>query len=124
MPDPEPKAPTPPQPPSPPDNANEPPWTPFWATVARPFAYFVLILVAAVISMPFIALFVHALRTQQDAARDAVNAQIIDWAKTVLAPVIGFGSAVIGYYFGARNSTSEAPPSTPANPDGRKGSGT
>ena len=103
------------QPLSPPQNADEPPWTPFWATVARPFAYFVLLLVAAVISMPFIALFVHSLRTQQDAARDAVNAQIVDWAKTVLAPVIGFGSAVIGYYFGARNNTSEAPPSTPTS---------
>jgi len=89
--------------------ADTPPWTPLWAKVARPFAYFVMVLVAAVVVMPFIALFVHAVRTQQDSVRDVVNGQIIDWAKTVLAPVVGFGSAVIGYYFG-RGGTSETPP--------------
>jgi ABC-type glycerol-3-phosphate transport system permease component len=88
-----------------------PPWTPVWAGIARPFAYFILFLVAAVISVPFLALFVQALRSQQDAARETINGQIVDWAKTVLAPVIGFGSAVIGYYFGARNGAAETPPS-------------
>ncbi len=97
-----------------------PPWTPTWATIARPFAYFVLFLVAAVIFVPFLALFVQALRSAKDAAEGVVTGQIIDWAKTVLAPVVGFGSAVIGYYFGARNGTPETPSDdTPANSDNR-----
>jgi hypothetical protein len=44
------------------------------------------------------------------AARSAVAAQdikeMLDWAKTVLPPLIGFGSAIIAYYFGIRSGSS------------------
>ncbi len=28
----------------------------------------------------------------------------LDWAKTVLPPVVGFGGAVVGFYFGTRGT--------------------
>ena len=42
-------------------------------------------------------------------------ASVIDWAKTVLPPVVGFGGALVGYYFGTRGAQSgelseDAPP--------------
>ncbi len=34
----------------------------------------------------------------------ATGEKIIDWAKTVLPPVVGFGGALVGYYFGTRGT--------------------
>lgn len=69
-----------------------------WAKVAKPFAQFVFLLVGLVIVVPFVLLCV----TRVD--REA----LLDWAKTVLPPVVGFGSAVVGYYFGTRSSNGAA----------------
>lgn len=72
-----------------------PPYTPEWAKTAQPFAVFVLCLIAAVIIVPFIFFLLPY-------PRGVYMTQALDWAKTVLAPVVGFGGAVVGYYFGAR----------------------
>jgi hypothetical protein len=29
---------------------------------------------------------------------------MLDWAKTILPPLVGFGGAIVGYYFGTRGS--------------------
>jgi hypothetical protein len=68
-----------------------------WAKEVRPFALFILSLIASVMIIPFISFFTHY------PTGDYMK-QELDWAKTILAPVIGFGGAVIGYYFGARSS--------------------
>jgi len=72
-----------------------PPYTTEWAKTAGPFAVFVLCLIAAVIIVPFIFFLLPY-------PRGVYMTQALDWAKTVLAPVVGFGGAVVGYYFGAR----------------------
>ncbi len=70
------------------------PHTPEWAGIAKPFTYFILILIAAVMLLPF-AWF----------AWDKTSTNMLDWAKTVLPPAIGFGGAVVGYYFGTSGSS-------------------
>jgi hypothetical protein len=71
-----------------------------WANIANPFAWFILGLIAAVMLVPFIFFVLPY-------PRGTYMTQALDWAKTVLAPVVGFGGAVIGYYFGTRNSSSQ-----------------
>jgi hypothetical protein len=71
-----------------------PPRTSEWAKIARPFTFFILWLIAAVMLLPFLWFLVP---------RD--NTDMLDWAKTILAPVIGFGGAVVGYYFGTSGSS-------------------
>jgi hypothetical protein len=71
-----------------------PPRTSEWATIARPFTFFILWLIAAVMLLPFLWFFVQ--KTDDD---------MLDWAKTILAPAIGFGGAVVGYYFGTSGSS-------------------
>jgi len=66
-----------------------------WAGISKPFAWFVFSLIALVIILPFliIAADIYAVKTDR-------LEMTMRWATTVLAPVIGFGSAVVGYYFG------------------------
>ena len=71
-----------------------------WANVVKPFSLFVLSLIASVIVIPFVFFLLPY-------PRGTYMTQALDWAKTVLAPVIGFGGAVVGYYFGARSSGNE-----------------
>jgi hypothetical protein len=71
--------------------------SPDWAKEVKPFSLFILSLIAAVILVPFIFFLLPY-------PRGNYMIQALDWAKTVLAPVIGFGGAVVGYYFGARSS--------------------
>jgi len=91
-----------------------------WATkVVRPISYFVLILLASVMLIPFLVLLAPiGLRienlpegttpAQAATASAAAMAQrskdLLDWAKTILPSVVGFGSAMMGYYFGTRSS--------------------
>jgi|SRR6185436_3131508 len=67
-----------------------------WANIANPFAWFVFSLISMVIVMPFIIIMVSSIVNKTD-HMDA----LMRWSTTVLAPIVGFGSAVIGYYFGA-----------------------
>jgi hypothetical protein len=70
-----------------------------WAGIVWPITRGILVLVAAVFLVPF--LFVFLEETKMDAA--------FDWAKTVLAPAVGFASAAIGYYYGTRQESGPAP---------------
>jgi|GEM_PF-2696561 len=71
-----------------------PPRTSEWAKIARPFTFFILWLITAVMLLPFLWFFF-----QHD------DSDMLDWAKTILAPVIGFGGAVVGYYFGTSGAS-------------------
>ena len=72
-------------------------YSPFWASVAKPFALIIFILVLIVIVTPFIALpWIQGLSATTRAT------MIIDWGKAVLPSVVGFAAAVVGYYFGTR----------------------
>jgi hypothetical protein len=75
-----------------------------WAKIASPFAWFIFSLSAAVILLPHVLILRGGMDPEQ-------TREILDWSKTVLAPSVGFASAVIGYYFGTRSSTAneEAP---------------
>jgi hypothetical protein len=61
-----------------------------WANIAKPFTWFILGLIAAVMLLPF--------------AFNPMTKEMMDWAKTILPPAIGFGGAIIGYYFGTSAS--------------------
>ena len=65
-----------------------------WANIAKPFAKFIFFLVFLVILLPFLFI---CFDTEQ-------KKEYLDWARVVWAPVVGFCSAVVGYYFGTRNS--------------------
>ena len=60
--------------------------------------------------MPFLFVFIN----------DAESRNIAyDWAKTILAPIVGFASAAIGYYYGTRQAgpTADSSESVEAQPD-------
>ena len=61
-----------------------------WARHVQPIALSLLGLIALVILLPFLII----LTSDQEKARNA-----LDWSKTVLPPVVGFGGALVGYYF-------------------------
>lgn len=82
-----------------------PPNTRLWAEIARPFSFLVMGLVGATVLLPLVGL--YRLPGATVAERTAA---LLDWSKTILSPVIGFGSAVIGYYFGTRGRLSQARP--------------
>ena len=78
-----------------------PPYSAEWARIVKPVSLSLLGLIAAVMLLPFlIVVFVSK----------EVGNQVIDWAKTVLPPVVGFGGALVGYYFGTRGSQQDQPP--------------
>ena len=72
-----------------------------WAKTVWPVALILLVLIASVMLVPFVIIVL----TQSDKAETAV-----DWAKTVLPPVVGFGGALVGYYFGTRGTQKETSP--------------
>lgn len=80
------------------------PRTRAWAKIVGPVAGVVLGLGAAVILAPFLFYGVGALLTLlggfDQAAWTAMTQGLVDWATIVLAPVVGFVSTVLGYYFG------------------------
>src|SRR5690349_2282015 len=73
-----------------------PPYSARWAEVVRPLTRGIFTLLAAVLLIPFLFAFV---------ADAAVRTAAYDWAKTILAPVVGFASAAVGYYYGTRSVT-------------------
>ena len=110
-----------------------------WALkVVRPISMFVLSLLAVVMLLPFLELVLLAptgvkieslpAGTTPEQAQAAITAaaqgalaqrskDLLDWAKTILPSVVGFGSAMIGYYFGTRSTEGG---SRPHGPDGAK----
>lgn len=95
--------------------------SPAWAEVVRPFTVGFLIILSAAMFLPF--LFLWNVRLELPA--DAINAEAaasaasavaqertraaLDWAKTILPSAVGFGSAIVGYYFGTRSQQRSDP---------------
>jgi hypothetical protein len=83
-----------------------------WLRAIQPFGWYICLLTFSVIMLPFfLVMLVHS----GDPA--AKLKDMMDWAKTVLPPVIGFASALVGYLFGMRTAqpNNEAPrPTTTA----------
>lgn len=117
-----------------------------WAKVVKPITWTLLALLAAVMLLPFalISISSPAVRVvppagtqpaQIEAARRLTAAAVeaasvartkdmLDWAKTVLPSVVGFASAMVGYYFGTRPSQGEPTNRSPAprpSPSGSPG---
>lgn len=104
--------------------------SPHWANVVKPFTLCFIAILAIAMFLPFVfiwqvvgaAVTLPADHTTPELA--AAFAQVVvderskvalDWAKTILPSAVGFGSAIIGYYFGVRsgrNDTSTAAQST------------
>ncbi len=100
-----------------------------WAKVVKPITWWLLALLAAVMLLPFVLISIfspvvrvvppagtqpaqiEAARRQTAAAVEAASVartkDMLDWAKTVLPSVVGFASAMVGYYFGTRASQGE-----------------
>jgi len=72
-----------------------------WANITKPFAWFVFTLISLVIMTPFIVIIITSIVSKTDHMETLMR-----WSTTVLAPIVGFGSAVIGYYFGANGQSS------------------
>ena len=77
------------------------PFSGAWAEIIKPYTIFIFRIISGVIFIPLLLLGYCAIRNcgQPDAFKD-----MIDWAKTVLSPVIGFGASAVGFYFGTRSS--------------------
>jgi hypothetical protein len=74
-------------------------YSPSWASISKPFALIIFSLAIIVIVTPFVLLpWIQGLAAKDKAA------MLIDWSKAVLPSVVGFASAVIGYYFGTRRA--------------------
>ena len=82
------------------DLREAPPYSPEWAKIIRPITTSLLALIAAVMLLPFLIIVL----AEKEKAGNA-----IDWAKTVLPPVVGFGGALVGYYFGTRGTQQDGP---------------
>lgn len=74
-----------------------------WANIAKPFAWFIFALVSIVIIVPFVIITINSIVTKTDHVD-----MVMQWSTTVLAPIVGFGSAVVGYYFGASGSNKKS----------------
>ena len=75
------------------------PYSSEWAKIVKPVTVSLLSLIAAVMLLPFV-LVVYV-------GNGETGDQIVDWAKTVLPPVVGFGGALVGYYFGTRGNQQD-----------------
>ena len=73
-----------------------------WAEIAKPFAVLVIVLLFLVIIFPFLGIIIWPGNN-----KDLFHQAIVDWGKTVLAPVIGLASAVATYYFGTGYNRNE-----------------
>ena len=82
------------------DLREAPPYSPEWAKIIWPIAKILLLLIAAVMLLPFLII----VTVEKEKVGSA-----LDWAKTVLPPVVGFGGALVGYYFGTRGSQQASP---------------
>jgi hypothetical protein len=74
--------------------------SPAWAEIVRPIANHLLALLSAIMLIPFVVI---ALLAGVGRLTDPID-PMLDWAKTILPPLVGFGGAIVGYYFGTRGS--------------------
>ncbi len=116
------------------------PYSLIWAKVVWPITRSLLLLLAVVMLVPFVfvlwltptqvkvtvpkgtpdqqvAAIVQAVA--QDRATKRLE-MVLDWAKTILPSAVGFGSAMVGYYFGTRaaqpNPVGQPVPPQPVPP--------
>jgi len=82
------------------DDKDVPHHSPRWAGIVKPFTWFVLGLIAVVMLLPFWMLWLLAEESKR-------LTPMLDWAKTILPSVTGFGGAIIGYYFGTRGGKGD-----------------
>lgn len=73
-----------------------------WAGIVRPFTWFLFVLLAAAMALPFLLIGFLDTATGTDRVEKAV-----EWAHTILPPLVGFVGAVVGYYFGTRGDKEE-----------------
>lgn len=100
-------------------------YSPEWAAVVKPISWAVMVLLSLLMVIPFVLIWHFSSQVQinvpagtkpEDAAAivKAVNQasaaesvkEMLDWAKTFLPSLVGFATAMIGYYFGIRSGTS------------------
>jgi hypothetical protein len=100
-------------------------YSPAWAKVVKPISWAIIALLSLLMVIPFFLIWEFSSKIQitipagtkpEDvaalvkAANEATAAQnvkdMLDWAKTFLPSLIGFATAMIGYYFGIRSGTS------------------
>ena len=74
------------------------PYSPQWAKIVRPVGILLMCLIAAVMLLPFFLILWVSEGKQEN---------ILTWGNTVLPPVVGFGGALVGYYFGTRGNQQE-----------------
>ncbi len=74
--------------------------SPAWAEIVRPITNHLLTLLSAIMLIPFVVI---ALLAGVGRLTDPID-PMLDWAKTILPPLVGFGGAIVGYYFGTRGS--------------------
>src|ERR1700689_4842465 len=96
-----------------------------WAGIVRPISWAVMVLLFLLMIIPFVLIWHFSSQVQihipagakpeeveaiVKAAKAATSAQdvkdMLDWAKTFLPSLVGFATAMIGYYFGIRSGTS------------------
>jgi hypothetical protein len=77
-----------------------------WAKLARNFAWFILWMIAALIAAPYV-IFTFGIQNWPEADRAKA---VVEWSHAVLPPVVGFVSAVVGYFFGARTTGRQPDP--------------
>lgn len=75
------------------------PHSPWWLDFIRPFTSYIFILLTLVIMTPFF------FAAWGDPSFTGEN--ILDWAKMVFPPVVGFTSAAVGYMFGTRTANND-----------------
>ncbi|HEV8040195.1 MAG TPA: hypothetical protein VGP62_15110 [Bryobacteraceae bacterium] len=96
-----------------------------WASIVRPISWAVMVLLFLLMIIPFVMIWHFSSQVQVNipagakpeevaaivkAANAATAAQdvkdMLDWAKTFLPSLVGFATAMIGYYFGIRSGAS------------------
>src|SRR5580658_8137421 len=72
-----------------------------WANLIKPIAYWIFGILTGVIFFPFLIFWLQIIFSCEPEKSDAYK-NVLDWAKMVLSPVVGFCASAVGYYFGTR----------------------
>jgi hypothetical protein len=73
-----------------------------WAGVVKPFTWFLLVTLAVAMALPFVLIACLPL-----VGEESRIGKTIEWAHTILPPLVGFAGAIVGYYFGTRSGKGE-----------------
>lgn len=81
--------------------------SPAWAEIVKPVTRGLLVLLTTVMLVPFLLIAVFG---GLGKVEDPI-AHVLDWGKTILPPLVGFGGALVGYYYGTRGVGKSTEPS-------------